>query len=223
MHILPSSFSSDTNRTNKIKNSEINSLFDGDNVGFERDVVENRSVTVSVTFNYPASTFIDYIDTLASAGTFRPNSKGTSNQHVQIKITYVKHDGATVSLSDTGKVSYPGTMPPKVRSGRLYIHNFVKRIDVYLYSYCYDQESRVSFGKFLAYGSYDSGVRFRRGSMIHWLAHEPDATNCVIVKRNGLNFKIPLVPVNGEKVSPIRLRRNGVTYALKYLLSEQTI
>lgn len=223
MILPPSSFSSDTNHHIKIKNSEINSLFDGDNVGFERENGENRPLTVSVTFNYPASTFIDYIDILASAGVARPKSKETHIQRVQIKITYVRHDGATVSLYDTGRVHYSGTMPPRVRSGRLYIHNFVKRIDVYLYSACFDQESHVSFEKFLAYGSYDSGVRFRKNSRIYWLAHEPDATNCVIVKRNGLNFKIPLVPVNGEKVSPIRLRRNGVTYALKYLLSEQTI
>lgn len=223
MHILPSSFSSDTSHHIKIKDSEINSLFDGDNVGFERYVAHNQSITVSVTFNYPASTFIDYIDILASAGTVRQQSKGVNYQRVQIKITYVRHDGATGNIFDTGKAYYPGTMPPRVAPERFYITSFIKRIDVYLYSHCYDQESRVSFGKFLVYGSYDSGVRFRKDSWIYWLAHEPDATSCVVVKRNGSNFKIPLVPVNGEKVSPIRIRKNGVTYALKYLLSEKAI
>jgi len=93
----------------------------------------------------------------------------------------------------------------------------VKSITVYLYNFAWAQLPYVSFGKFLAYGSFDSGVRFRKAPITYCLAHEPIATNCIYVKRNGSNFKIPLVSVNDPKASPIRIRKNGVTYALKAL------
>lgn len=56
MLLPPISFSSDTNHKDKIKNYEINSLFDGDNLGFRRE--DSSQLELTVAFNYPPSTFI---------------------------------------------------------------------------------------------------------------------------------------------------------------------
>lgn len=212
---LPPNVSSNTNHVDKIKNYEINSLLSTSNIGFSRTGF--GTLWTSVTFNYGPSTFINYIDILASAGFVNVPYPGlTLAQNVQIRVTYVRHDGVNVSLYDTGDVFYKSATP-QILAGNLNINTFVKSINVYLYNLAVFQLPFVSFGRFRAYGSYDSGVRFRKGSNIYSLAHEPTATNYIFVKRNGSNFKIPLVSVGNSKASPVRVRKNGVIYALKKL------